>query len=88
MELGEEYFTAVVPGGKYVKATHHGAPDGLAAATAAVLDWGAREGVRWDRRRAADGEHWSGRLEVYRTDPRVEPDATRWETDLYFRLAD
>ncbi|RJQ87667.1 GyrI-like domain-containing protein [Amycolatopsis panacis] len=88
VELGGEYFTGVVPGGEYVVETHHGAPDGLAAATAAVLEWGEREGVRWDRTEDADGEHWAGRLEVYRTDPRTEPDATRWETDLYFRLVD
>ncbi|MEU4674563.1 GyrI-like domain-containing protein [Amycolatopsis sp. NPDC023774] len=88
VELGEDYVDDVVPGGKYVKATHRGAPDGLAAAAAEVLEWGAAEGVRWDRSQAADGEHWTGRLEVYRTDPRVEPDATKWETDLYFRLVD
>ncbi|MGW4486277.1 GyrI-like domain-containing protein [Amycolatopsis sp. NPDC004368] len=88
VELGDDYFTAVVPGGKYVKATHHGAPDGLVAATAEVLEWGAAEGLRWDRTEAPDGDHWTGRLEVYRTDPRVQPDATKWETDLYFRLAD
>ncbi|MEV8613835.1 GyrI-like domain-containing protein [Amycolatopsis sp. NPDC051373] len=88
VELGEEYLNDVVPGGKYVMATHHGAPDGLVAATAEVLTWGAAEGVHWDRTQAADGDHWTGRLEVYRTDPRVEPDATKWETDLYFRLAD
>jgi effector-binding domain-containing protein len=76
VELGGEYFTAVLPGGEYVTATHHGTPDGLAAATAAVLDWDA-----------ADGEHWTGRFEVYRTDPRVEPDPRNWDTDLYFRLA-
>jgi effector-binding domain-containing protein len=88
MDLGEEYFTDVVPGGKYAMTTHHGAPDGLYAATAAVLTWGEQQGVRWDRTETPDGEHWTGRLEVYRTDPRQEPDATKWETDLYFRLAD
>jgi effector-binding domain-containing protein len=88
VDLGGEYLTGVVPGGKYAMSTHHGAPDGLYAATAAVLEWGEREGVRWDRTESADGEHWAGRFEVYRTDPRVEPDAAKWETDLYFRLAD
>ncbi|WP_326835812.1 GyrI-like domain-containing protein [Amycolatopsis rhabdoformis] len=88
VDLGEEYFNAVVPGGKYAKATHHGAPDGLVAATAELLAWGKAEGVHWDRTEAVDGEHWAGRLEVYRTDPRVQPDATKWETDLYFRVAD
>ncbi|MDT8912772.1 GyrI-like domain-containing protein [Amycolatopsis sp. PS_44_ISF1] len=87
VDLGEEYFTDVVPGGRYATSTHHGAPDGLHAATAALLEWGERQGVRWDRAETPDGERWGARLEVYRTDPREEPDAAKWETDLCFRLA-
>jgi len=28
------------------------------------------------------------RLEIYLTDPSVEPDMSKWETQLAFRLAD
>jgi hypothetical protein len=28
------------------------------------------------------------RLELYKTDPAVEPDMNKWETELAFRLAD
>lgn len=28
------------------------------------------------------------RLEIYHTDPRDEPDMTKWETQLTFRIAD
>ncbi|WP_033287969.1 GyrI-like domain-containing protein [Amycolatopsis jejuensis] len=86
--LGGDYFDDVVPGGKYAIATHRGTPDGLFAATADLLAWGEKEGVRWDRTTKSDGEHWTARLEVYRTDPREEPDARNWDTDLCFRLAD
>jgi len=88
VDLGEEYFSGVVPAGKYAQATHHGAPGGLAAATADLLAWGDRENLRWDRTAEADGEHWAARLEVYRTDPRTEPDPNHWDTDICLRLAD
>ncbi|WP_409464602.1 GyrI-like domain-containing protein [Amycolatopsis sp. GA6-003] len=88
VDLGDEYFVDVLPAGKYAQATHHGAPGGLFAATADLLAWGEKENVRWDRTVEADGEHWAARLEIYRTDPRVEPDANNWDTDLCFRLAD
>lgn len=82
----EPAFLDELPAGRYVLDTYVGAPDGLAAATASVLAWGEAEGLVWDRREGPDGEEWGGRLEVLRTDPREEPDPTRWVTDLLFRL--
>jgi hypothetical protein len=35
-----------------------------------------------------DGERWGGRLEIYLTDPDQEPDMSKWQTQLAFRLAD
>jgi hypothetical protein len=35
-----------------------------------------------------DGEHWAARLQIHETDPAVEPDMTKWITQLAFRLAD
>jgi hypothetical protein len=34
------------------------------------------------------GERWGCRLENYLTDPRQEPDMSKWVTQLAFRLAD
>jgi hypothetical protein len=34
-----------------------------------------------------EGERWGGRLEIYLTDPRDEPDMSKWETLLAVRLA-
>jgi hypothetical protein len=84
----EPAFLGEVPAGRYVLDTYVGAPDGLAAATEAVLAWGAAEGLTWDRTETPDGEAWGGRLEVLRTDPREVPDPAQWVTDLLFRLAD
>ena len=34
------------------------------------------------------GERWGSRLEISLTDPRQEPDMSKWVTQLAFRLAD
>ena len=55
--------------------------------TGALLDWAAEQGLTWDMSPADDGERWGGRLEIYLTDPSQEPDMSKWETQLAFRLA-
>lgn len=74
----------VLPPGRYVTTTHLGHPDELEQATANLLEWGAQQGLSWD----SDGTRWGCRLEIYHSDPDVEPDMNKWETDLVFRLAD
>ncbi len=37
---------------------------------------------------ASGGERWGSRLEIYLTDPNEEPDMSKWQTQLAFRLAD
>jgi GyrI-like small molecule binding domain len=78
----------VLAGGRFAVVTHIGAPDGLRDATADLLDWGAAEGLAWDMSSDERAESWGLRLELYKTDPRVEPDLSRWETEIVFRLAD
>jgi hypothetical protein len=34
------------------------------------------------------GDRWGARLEFYLTDPAEEPDMSKWQTQLAFRLAD
>jgi hypothetical protein len=34
------------------------------------------------------GERLGSRLEIYLTDPSQEPDMSKWQTQLAFRLAD
>ncbi|WP_290051023.1 GyrI-like domain-containing protein [Amycolatopsis solani] len=80
-------FADELPAGRYVLETYVGAPAGLAAATASVLEWGAAEGVEWDRREGPDGEEWGCRLEVLRSNPLEVPDPAQWVTDLLFRVA-
>ncbi|HEY2079233.1 MAG TPA: GyrI-like domain-containing protein [Streptosporangiaceae bacterium] len=77
-----------LPAGRFAVMTHTGAPETLVAATAALLDWAEARGVGWDVSQADAGEKWGCRLEFYLTDPAEQPDTSKWQTELAFRLAD
>jgi len=80
--------SGILPAGRFAVMTHTGAPQTLIAATSALLDWaGARELV-WDVSQTDAGEKWGCRLESYLTDPAQQPDMSKWQTELAFRLAD
>lgn len=72
------------PAGRYVVATHHGHPDGIAASHLALVDWAVREGVPLAVEPAEGGEVWQGMFESYLSDPAVEPDMTKWRTELAY----
>ncbi|RSM71625.1 AraC family transcriptional regulator [Kibdelosporangium aridum] len=82
-EQGEQ-FNGVLPAGQYVSVTHIGHPDELIDVTGQLLEWAADQGLTWDN----TGQRWGCRLEILKTDPTVEPDLSKWETELAFRLAD
>ena len=81
-------FAGVLPAGRYVCVSHVGHPDELMGVTGALLDWGQRQGLRWDMLPTAEGEEWGCRLELLLTNPAEQPDPHLWETVLQFRLAD
>jgi effector-binding domain-containing protein len=83
-----EMISGVLPAGRYATLTHVGHPSELVEATKALLDWAAGQGLTWDMSPGADGDRWASRLEIYLTDPREEPDMSKWVTQLAFRLAD
>jgi effector-binding domain-containing protein len=80
--------SGVLPAGRYATLTHVGHPGELAEVTKALLDWAGGQGLRWDMSPADGGERWGCRLEIYLTDPGQEPDMSKWQTQLAFRLAD
>lgn len=83
-----EVAAGVLPAGRYASLTHVGHPDELVQATTALLDWAAQQGLAWDMTETPEGQRWGCRLEVYKTDPAEQPDMSKWETELLFRLAD
>jgi effector-binding domain-containing protein len=80
--------SGVLPAGRYATLTHVGPPSELPQATGLLLDWAAGQGLAWDMSPDGDRERWGSRLEIYLTDPSEQPDMTKWETQLAFRLAD
>ena len=78
----------VLPGGRYATLLYTGPYDGLMAANAALLDWGAQNGHAWDMRATPEGDAFGARLESYLTNPAVEPDSSKWRTVVAIRLAD
>ena len=83
-----EVSAGTLPAGRYAVMTHTGAPDTLADATSVLLDWAAGHALSWDMTPGDDGEHWGCRIESYLTDPAQEPDMSKWQTQLAFRLRD
>jgi len=79
-----EIVTGVLPAGRYASANYHGHPDGLVDATRDLLAWASSEGLEWD----ANGDNWTARLEIYKSDPREVPNMADWDTELQFKLKD
>lgn len=78
-----EIGSGVLPAGRYATIGHTGHPDELIHVTKRLLDWAAAEGHRFD----VTGDRWAARLEIYETDPAEQPDLSRWQHTLAFRLA-
>ncbi|MGR6923898.1 GyrI-like domain-containing protein [[Actinomadura] parvosata] len=87
VEAEGDLFAATLPAGRYATVTHHGHPDELRHVIESLLKWGAEQGLKWDMTERDGAEHWGCRLELFQTDPRVEPDPHNWDTDLQFRLS-
>jgi effector-binding domain-containing protein len=85
---GGDVIAGVLPAGRYATVTHVGHPSELMGVTKALLDWAAGQGLTWDMSPGEAGERWGSRLEIYLTNPREEPDMSKWVTQLAFRLAD
>jgi effector-binding domain-containing protein len=85
---GGQVIPGVLPAGRYAALTHVGPPGELAEATGALLDWAAGQGLSWDVSSGEAGERWGCRLEIYLTDPSQEPELSKWQTQLAFKLAD
>jgi effector-binding domain-containing protein len=86
VEGEDEVVAGVLPAGRYAVARYTGNPANLITVTAALREWADREGLAWDVTDTPEGERWGARLEIYETDPALEPDMNNWTTELAFRL--
>ncbi|MDB5540200.1 MAG: transcription activator, effector binding [Devosia sp.] len=77
-----------IPGGRFGTLTYTGPYEGLYDANVALGDWLGRQGVPKPKPGRGAGEYDSSLLEIYETDPQVEPDPQKWVTEVVFRLGD
>jgi effector-binding domain-containing protein len=70
----ERVRTDTLPAGRYATLVHVGPYGGLRGAHAALQAWCAERGIAW-----------AERVETYVTDPRRQPDSSKWETEVAFR---
>ena len=77
----------VIPAGRYASLVYTGNKNGIKG-NAALLEWGAKNGLVWDRWEAENGDGFGARVEFYLTDPADEPDQAKWQTEVAIRLAD
>jgi effector-binding domain-containing protein len=78
----------VLPAGRYLTDIHVGPPNTIVDAVRDLLEWADDRKLSWDVEETPFGERWGCRIESYLTDPQLEPDLTKWRTELAFRLAD
>jgi effector-binding domain-containing protein len=83
---GDRVSAGVLPAGRYATLVYTGVRNGIQA-NAALLDWGAKQGLVWDKWAAENGDGFGARIETWLTDPIREPDPTKWETEVAIRLA-
>jgi effector-binding domain-containing protein len=77
-----------LPAGRYASLAHRGHYDELYDANAVLIGWANERGIRFDMEKTDAGDKFGCRLEIYRTDPREEPDPAKWETEVTIRVAD
>jgi len=73
-----------LPAGRYVVGTYVGPYERLLGANAELQEWARSQGLVW----AVHGDRWDARFESYLSDPLVEPDPARWQTEIVYLLAD
>jgi len=54
----------------------------------ALVEWAAKNGVKWDRWDDPKGDAFRSGVEFFLTDPAEQPDRKKWETEVAIKLAD
>lgn len=75
----------VLPAGRYASLIYSGS--GLRG-NKTLLEWGAANGLRWDKQETAKGDVFGARYETYLTDPDAEPRKLKWQIEVTIRLSD
>ena len=78
----------LLPAGRYASLVYTGHYSGLMDANRVLLEWGATQGLQWDMWTTPRCDAFRARFESYLTDPRSEPDASKWQTEVAIRVRD
>jgi effector-binding domain-containing protein len=79
--------TGTIPGGRFGSVIYTGPYDGLYDANVALGEWLGKQGIAHPMPKT-DGDYEAALLEIYETDPAVEPNPQKWVTEVAFRLGD
>jgi effector-binding domain-containing protein len=77
-----------LPAGSYATVAHHGGYRTLVDSTAALLEWGRANGVRWSGDVGGEVTSWDGRVEHYIAGPSESPVQSDWLTEIAILVAD
>lgn len=80
--------TDVLPAGRYATLLYTGPyrGKGIYKATVALLEWARENNIKWDTSKKKGVEWWNGRAEFYFSDPAVDKDPSKYETELAFLI--
>ena len=79
-----------LPAGKYATLIYTGPykGKGIFKATVALLAWAKENKVKWNITKKKGVEGWNGRAEFYYSDPALEKDPSKFQTELAFLVTD
>jgi effector-binding domain-containing protein len=83
----ERVIADVLPAGRYALLLHRGPYDQLYDANGVLGKWTKEQGLKVEVKPSPTGDMFGCRLEIYLTDPAVEKDPQKWETEVAFKLA-
>ena len=76
-----------LPAGRYASLIYTGVENGIKG-NAALVDWAAAQGIKWDSWDESLGEAFGGRVEYLLDGPEDDPDPANWKTEVAIKLAD
>lgn len=86
VEGDDRVSAGILPSGRYAALVYRGVKNGIKG-NKALLDWGAENGLVWDRWDDKNGDAFGGRYETFLTDPAEEPSPAKWDTEVAILLA-
>ncbi len=88
VEASQGLVAGSLPAGRYAVGNHQGSPDEIADVHAAIQEWARKNDVTLASHTQRGREYWEARAETYLTDPREEPDMSKWQNEIVYLIAE